>query len=208
MLIDDHAIVREGVRAVLEQFTDIIVVAEASNAEQALQILQSQAVDVVFSDLRMPGTNVVAAIRAIRSLRRAPQVVVFSSFSEAVQVRAVLEAGAIGYLTKDASASEIRQTILSAHLGLDSVHPQIRALLRNSPQTADARQALSILAPRERDVLFHLAQAKSNKEIARALNLTEGTVKAYVVNIFHKLDVSDRTEAALFAHRAGLLDPL
>lgn len=206
MLIDDHAVVREGLRAVLEEFSDLEVVGEAASASAALPVVAQLRPDVVISDLRMPGMSVVDAIRALRmSLPTLQVVIIFSSFADAPQVRAVLEAGAIGYLTKDALAAELHHAVLAAHRNVPCVHPNVRAILREAvpePELLVAR-----LAPREREVLRLIAKANSNKEIARALGLTEGTVKGYVSQILEKLGLSDRTEAALMAMRAGLASP-
>ena len=202
MLIDDHAVVREGLRAVLEDFSDLEVVGEAASASAALLVVEQLRPDVVISDLRMPGMSVVDAIRSLRSTLPTLQVIIFSSFADAPQVRAVLEAGAIGYLTKDALAAELHHAVLAAHRNVPCIHPNVRAILREAvpePELLVAR-----LAPRE--VLRLIAKAKSNKEIARDLGLTEGTVKGYVSQILEKLGISDRTEAALMAMRAGLLD--
>jgi DNA-binding NarL/FixJ family response regulator len=206
MLIDDHAVVREGLRAVLEDFTDLDVVGEAASGSAALLVVEQIRPDVVISDLRMPGISAVEAIRSLRKLMPATQIVVFSSFADAPQVRAVLEAGAIGYLTKDALAAELHHAVLAAHKGIPCVHPNVRAILREAEMLPDVALILSKLAPRERDVLSWVAKAKSNKEIARELGLTEGTVKGYVSAIFEKLKVNDRTQAALIALNAGLSD--
>ncbi len=206
MLIDDHAVVREGLRAVLEDFSDLAVVGEAASGSAALLVVEQLRPDVVISDLRMPGISVVDAIRSLRKLMPTTQVIVFSSFADAPQVRAVLEAGAIGYLTKDALAAELHHAVLAAHNGVGCVHPNVRAILREAESLPDVALVLSKLAPRERDVLSWVAKAKSNKEIARELGLTEGTVKGYVSAIFEKLGIRDRTEAALIALRAELLE--
>ena len=204
MLIDDHAVVREGLRAVLEDFSDLEVVGEAASASAALLLVEQLRPDVVISDLRMPGMPVVDAIRSLRSMRPNLQVVIFSSFADAPQVRAVLEAGAIGYLTKDALAAELHHAVLAAHRNVPCIHPNVRAILREAVPEPELQVAR--LAPREREVLRLIAKAKSNKEIARDLGLTEGTVKGYVSQILEKLGISDRTEAALIAMRAGLLE--
>jgi DNA-binding NarL/FixJ family response regulator len=205
LLVDDHAVVREGIRAVLENFTDVAVVGEAADAQEAIGLAKTLRPYVVICDLRMPGMAVTDAVRQLRAQQPQLQVVIFSSFAEGHQIQAVLDAGAIGYLTKDARAEELHQTVLAAHLGLPCVNASVREILRNTQSMPEA-QAVMRLAPRERDVLRGIALAQSNKEIARILGLTEGTVKAYVSGIFNKLSVRDRTEAALIAMRVGLTD--
>jgi DNA-binding NarL/FixJ family response regulator len=207
MLIDDHAIVREGLRAVFEDFSDIEIVAEAASATEALTLAERALPKVIISDVRMPGMPISEAIRRLRTLLPAVQIVVFSSFADAPQVRTILAAGAIGYLTKDARAAELHQAVLAASMDVPCVAPNVRAVLRDTPENTHVSEALARLSPRETSVLLLIAEAKSNKEIARALSLTEGTVKGYVSVIFEKLRVSDRTEAALIALRAGMADP-
>jgi DNA-binding NarL/FixJ family response regulator len=206
LLIDDHAVVREGVRAVLEDFSDVLVVGEAASAADALTLVVALQPQVIISDLKMPGMPVLEAIAALRALLPSVQVVVFSSFADAPQVRAVLQAGAIGYLTKDALSAELHQAILAASKGVPCVHASVRAMLRDARENPHETEALARLTPRERDVLRQIAKAQSNKEIGRDLQLTEGTVKSYVRSIFEKLNVSDRTQAALIALRTGLVD--
>jgi DNA-binding NarL/FixJ family response regulator len=201
LLIDDHAVVREGVRAVLEAYTDIEVIAEAGSADEALALPQTLMPDVILSDLKMPGSRISDCIPRFKVLWPGVRTVIFSSFADAANVQSVLNAGAIGYLTKDALAADLQQAIISAHLGLPCVHPSVReAVNAQLPQV----QAVAKLAPRERDVLRKLAQAHSNKEIARMLGMTEGTVKSYVSGLLEKLGLKDRTEAALLAARVDL----
>ena len=206
LLIDDHAVVREGVRAVLEDFSDVLVVGEATCAADALTLLVALQPHVIISDLKMPGMPAVEAVAALRALLPSAQVVVFSSFADAPIVRAVLQAGAIGYLTKDVLSAELHQAILAASRGVPCVHSSVRAMLRDARENPHETEAITRLTPRERDVLRQISKAQSNKEIGRDLQLTEGTVKSYVRSIFEKLNVTDRTQAALIALRTGLSD--
>jgi DNA-binding NarL/FixJ family response regulator len=201
LLIDDHAVVREGLRAVLEDFSDLEIVAEAGSADAALALAASLQPNVILSDLRMPGLPIVAAIALLRTRFPEAQIVLFSSFAEPAQVRAVLAAGAIGYLTKDALAQELHDAITSAHAGKSCVHPSVREVLHAAePEAMRVQQ----LAPRERDVLREMTRYRRNKEIARALGMTEGTVKGYVSTLLQKLAVPDREAAVAIALRCGL----
>jgi DNA-binding NarL/FixJ family response regulator len=201
LLIDDHAVVREGLRAVLEDFSNIEIVGEASSANMALALIEVLRPNVILSDLRMPGLPMVDAILLLRTRFPETQIVLFSSFAEPAQVRAVLAAGAIGYLTKDALAQELHDAIVSAHANLACVHPSVRDVLHDSaPEALRVQQ----LAPRERDVLREMTRHRRNKEIARALGMTEGTVKGYINTLFQKLAVPDRDSAVAIALRCGL----
>jgi DNA-binding NarL/FixJ family response regulator len=202
LLVDDHAVVREGLRVVLENYADIQVLAEASNAQAALALVRTLKPAVILTDLRMPGLAVVELIRLMRAEGLQSQVVIFSSFSEPVQIQQVLRAGAISYLTKDALADELHQAVLAANQRVPYFSPAVKAILQQAQAPAEI-DLIEKLAPRERDVLRLIAQAKSNKEIARQLGLTEGTTKGYVSAIFEKLELGDRTEAALLATRCG-----
>ncbi len=202
LLLDDHAVVREGLRVVLEHYQDLHVIAEASNAQDALALVRSLKPGVILTDLRMPGMPVVEMIQLLRAEQLTAQVVVFSSFSEPAQIQQVLRAGAISYLTKDALADELHQAVLAAAQCVPYFSPAVQAILQQAQAPAELAQ-IDKLAPRERDVLRLIAQAKSNKEIARQLGITEGTTKGYVSAIFEKLEVGDRTEAALLATRCG-----
>lgn len=199
LLVDDHAIVREGMRAVLDDESDIAVVGECGSGDEALQVCEALKPDVVLLDLSMPGLGPVGVIRGLVQRLPGVRIMVFTSFASDEMVRATLDAGAIGFLLKDARRDELLAAIRSVAAGQPWLAPsaqrQLMALLRRPPDP------LQSLTEREADVLRLIAAGQSNKAIARSLDLTEGTVKGYVSQILSKLGVADRTQAALLAER-------
>lgn len=202
LLVDDHAVVREGLRAVLEDQNDILIVGECASGDEALQRCVEIAPDVVLLDLKMPGIGAVETIRSLRAQLPAVRVLVFTSFGEDQLLRAILDAGATGLLFKDAQQEQLLLAIRSVAAGQAYLAPaaqrQLMELLRRPTQNLDA------LTARESEVLAMIAQGLSNKAIAQRMTLTEGTVKGYVSQILGKLRVEDRTQAALYAVRNGL----
>jgi DNA-binding NarL/FixJ family response regulator len=202
LLADDHAVVREGLRALLEQQPDLRIVAEASDGPGALRMVASETPDVILLDMKMPGATAVETITAIKQLRPRTQVLVFTSYAEDSQVRDALTAGATGYLLKDALSEDLIRAVREVNAGRAWLHPQAQRQMlewmRRPPSQIDS------LTARERSVLGLLAEGQSNKQIARNLGLTAGTVKGYVSQVLEKLGVADRTQAALLAHREGL----
>ena len=203
ILADDHAIVREGVRAVLEGHPDLQVVAEFGTGADAIAAAPRLAPDVALVDLKMPGLSAPETIAGLRAAVPAIRVLVFTSFGEDALIRATLDAGAIGFLLKDALQSDLVRAIRSVAAGEAFLAPaaqrQLMELLRKPKNEREA------LTARESDVLRLIAEGLSNKQIARRLDLTEGTVKGYVSQILAKLHLEDRTQAALYAVRNGLL---
>lgn len=199
LLVDDHAVVREGIRAVLEDFDEVNVVGEASDGDAALTLLTRLKPDLLMSDLKMPGLPAAELVK--RALKAQPElrVLMFTSFAEYAQVKSMLDSGAHGYLLKDATRDDIRRALNTVAAGQAYLHPLAQAAL----QGRIGHLGLERLTERERDVLLILSEGLSNKEIARKLDLTEGTVKGYVSAIFEKLNVNDRTQAAMIAVRAG-----
>jgi DNA-binding NarL/FixJ family response regulator len=202
ILVDDHAVVREGVRAILELYDDIEVVGEFANGTDALTAAPALAPDVALVDLKMPGLSAVETIRGLRERVPDVRVMVFTSFGEDTLIRATLDAGATGFLIKDALHEDLIRAIRSVAAGQPYLAPaaqrQLMELLR---KPADVRDSLTA---REHDVVRLIAQGLSNKQIARKLNLTEGTVKGYVSQILAKLRLQDRTQIALYAVRQGI----
>ena len=202
ILADDHAIVREGVRAVLEGHPDLQVVAEFGNGADAVAAAARLAPDVALVDLKMPGLSAPQTIAGLRAAVPGIRVLVFTSFGEDALIRATLDAGALGFLLKDALQGDLVRAIRSVAAGEAFLAPaaqrQLMELLRKPAQEREA------LTAREGDVLRLIAEGQSNKQIARRLNLTEGTVKGYVSQILAKLHLEDRTQAALYAVRTGL----
>lgn len=199
LLVDDHAIVREGMRAILEEETDLAVVGECGSGDEALQVCASLHPDVVLLDLNMPGLGPVETIQGL--VQRVPgvRIMVFTSFGEDEVVRATLDAGAIGFLLKDARREELLLAIRNVAAGQPYLAPSAqRQLMELMRRPRDPRDSLT---EREADVLRLIGEGKPNKAIARELGLSEGTVKGYVSQILSKLGVADRTQAALVAVR-------
>lgn len=212
LLVDDQALFRDGMRALLSVQTGLTVVAEAANGREAVAIAKRLGPQVVLMDLRMPVMNGVAATRAIRAALPGCQVIVLTTFDDDEQVFEALRAGALGYLLKDVRPDRLVEAISAAARGESFLQPSIAAKVltefnRLSPKRPGTEQPAGWekLSDREIEVLKKLAGGKSNKEIGTALNLAEGTVKNHLSNIFGKLGVLDRTQAALLARERGLI---
>jgi DNA-binding NarL/FixJ family response regulator len=206
-LVDDHAVVRSGMRAFLEMLPDIEVIGEAADGQAALDQLAVHArsdtlPDVVLMDLLMPRLDGVAATAAIRQRHPDVQVIALTSFSEAERVYAALEAGAAGYLLKDAEADELAAAIRAARDGEVHLDPVVARKL--TQLLATPVHSTSTLTARERDVLVLVARGYSNREIADDLSISERTARTHVSNVLVKLGLSSRTQAALWAIREGL----
>jgi DNA-binding NarL/FixJ family response regulator len=204
LIVDDHAIVREGLAAVLTEEPTVVVVGEASNGMEAVTKAQALNPNVTLMDLMMPGVDGIEATRRVRAACPACQVLVLTSFAEEGKVREAIQAGAIGYLLKDVLKPELLSAIHAAAQGKPTLHPEAQRQLMQQITTPAPPSPFAVLTERETDVLRHIARGQSNKEIAAALKLTEGTVKGYVSTVLVKLDVADRTQAALFAVKHGL----
>ena len=201
-IVDDHEILREGLRAVFDNGAEFEVVTEAAEGEHALRLCRQVRPDVVVVDVRMPGMPVCALIGALRSLPNPPRVLVFTSYASDAKIFELIEAGATGFVLKDGDRIELLSAMRAVANGQTWLHPTAQSALtaRAQQQTVDA------LTPREHAVLMLIAQGRSNKAIAGACQLTEGTVKGYVSQIIHKLGVCDRTGAAMHAVRRGWVD--
>lgn len=206
-LVDDHAIVRSGVRAYLDLIDDITVAGEAGNGREALDriaVLEPSGTlpDVVLMDLLMPVMDGIEATRQIKARWPAIEVVAVTSFLEEAKVRAALEAGAAGYLLKDAQADEVAAAIRVAAAGQCHLDPAVGKVL--AATLSAPRPAAGSLTTREREVLILIAGGATNRQIARQLGITERTARTHVSNILGKLDLASRTQAALWAVREGL----
>lgn len=202
VLADDHAVVRAGLARLLAASGDIEVVGVASDGAEALRVALETRPDVVLMDLQMPGTDGVAATRAITEAGLGAEVVVLTSFSDGERIVAALDAGAVGYLLKDAEPDDVLAGIRAVSRGESPLHPRAaRALLgaRRSPTPPEIN-----LTPREEEVLRLVRQGLANKQIGRRLGISERTVKAHLTSVFQRLGVEDRTQAALWAERHGL----
>jgi DNA-binding NarL/FixJ family response regulator len=204
LIADDHPVVREGLRAILEAAPDLILVGEAADGAEAVQLAGTLSPDVVLMDLRMPGLDGIQAIRQIKARYPAVEVVILTTYDDDAYIVRGLRAGARGYLLKDTSRKALFEAVRAAARG-ESLLPSA-VVEKVVAHLAEPRPAgTERLSGREREVLALLAQGAANKEIARHLNITERTVKAHVTSIFTKLGVSSRAEAVAVALRSGFL---
>lgn len=205
LIADDHQVVRRGLQFTIEAEKDMRVAGEASNGAQVVALIQKHKPDVVLMDLQMPEMNGVDALKQIRPLYPELPVLILTTFSDDAHVYAALRAGASGFLLKEMNGDDLVAAIRGAAQGKPQLHPDIaRRLMAHAPMPDDPFESLT---NRERDILRLLARGKSNKEMAGELVLTEMTVKGYVSDLFAKLVVNDRTQAALMAVRYGLVLP-
>ncbi len=204
LIVDDHVIVREGLQILLGEESDFEVVGMAGDGETALPLIKKHKPDVVLMDLVMPVMDGIETTRRALAQDASTRVLVLTTFAEDQRVRAAIQAGAIGYLLKDVLKADLLNAIRSAAAGKPALHPEAQQFLMKQITGADA-PAHSSLTTREFNILTLIAEGRSNKEIALALHLTEGTVKGYVSTIFDKLGVEDRTQAALYAVKHGLV---
>jgi DNA-binding NarL/FixJ family response regulator len=194
LIADDHEMVRRGLRTFLELHDDIEIVADAADGAQAVEAAQATTPDVILLDLKMPGTDAVATVRALS----AAKVLIVTSFTARSEVLPAIRAGAAGLVFKDIDPAALANAIRTVHSGHVLLPPDVATALLAGESRQGRMQALT---PRERDVLGEIAKGRSNKEIARALRLAEKTVKTHVSSILMKLEVADRTQAALYAVR-------
>ncbi|MFR9727511.1 response regulator [Streptomyces sp. MS19] len=205
LVVDDHQVVRRGLRTFLEIQDDIEVVGEAADGPAAVACAEELRPDVVLMDVKMPGGDGIEALRRLRELDNPARVLVVTSFAEQRTVVPALRAGAAGYVQKDIDPDALAGAIRSVHAGHVLLEPEIAAALLVQESQGGGTRA-GALTERETEVLGLIARGRSNREIARALVLSEKTVKTHVSNILMKLDLADRTQAALWAVRHGLSD--
>jgi two-component system, NarL family, response regulator LiaR len=206
LLADDHAVVRQGLRTFLDLQDDIEVVAEAGDGEAAVDAAARTKPDVILLDLVMPGLDGVGALKRLREAGSRARVIVLTSFGDDDKLFAALRAGAAGYLLKDVQPPELVRAIRSAHDGNAPLSPTIATrVVEEIAQGGGAPAQVDDLTPRERDVLILIARGRSNKAIALELGVAEKTVKTHVSHILGKLGLTDRTQAALYAVRHGLV---
>ncbi|MCH9650832.1 MAG: response regulator transcription factor [Deltaproteobacteria bacterium] len=208
MIVDDHEIVREGLRTLLGEVPDLLVVGEAGNGLQALALEPQLEPEVILMDIVMPEMNGIETVRELKARNTKAEVLMLSSFVEEAYVRDSVEAGALGYLLKDASKGDLVRAIRGAREHLPALHPEAQRILIQRVTAPPKESPLDELTPREKAVLELVAKGFSNKQVAGSLHLSEGTVKGYVSAILSKLEVGDRTQAALLAVREGLVQNL
>ncbi|CAL9379680.1 response regulator [Streptomyces sp. enrichment culture] len=207
LLVDDHQVVRRGLRTFLEVQDDIEVVGEAADGSEGVARTEELRPDVVLMDVKMPGTDGIEALRKLRDLGNPAKVLIVTSFTEQRTVVPALRAGAAGYVYKDIDPDALAGAIRSVHAGHVLLQPEVAGALLSQEETNGGSGGRSgTLTEREREVLGLIADGRSNREIARALVLSEKTVKTHVSNILMKLDLADRTQAALWAVRHNLTD--
>ncbi len=205
LIVDDHAIVRKGIRALLSESDGFEVVGEAGDGQEAVRAAAETQPDVILMDLLMPGMDGIEATRQITSLQPGMHILVLTSFAADNKVFPAIKAGALGYLLKDSTPEELVRAIRQVHRGEPALHPIIaRKLLQEIAQPADLQPAPEALTARELTVLQLIAQGLSNQEIADQLVISEPTVRAHVSRILGKLHLASRTQAALYAVREGL----
>ena len=208
LLVDDHAVVRMGLRAFFDQLEDIDVVGEASDGSEGVAMTRRLKPDVVLMDLLMPNMDGITAISRIKAELPETEIVTMTSFIEEEKVTSALEAGASGYVLKDAEAEEVAQAIRAAFAGEVHLDPAVaRLLAQRLRKKAPEDELIEPLTDRERDVLRLLGQGMSNKEIGSQLFITERTARTYVSNILGKLGLASRTQAALWAVEHKLAEP-
>ncbi len=207
MIVDDHAVVRRGVRAYLDSQPDINVVGEASGGEEAIEIAANLAPDVAFVDLLMPGMDGVETTRHIKRISPTTRVVVLTSYHQDEQIFPAIRAGALSYLLKDIEPEELADAARKAAIGEAVLHPQVAARVMKELHGAgnDRPNPVVELTDRELEVLQHIAEGMKNGAIGEKLFISEKTVKRHVSNILGKLHLGDRTQAAVYAWREGLV---
>jgi len=207
LIVDDHAIVREGQRALIDTEPDMKVVGEAKDGSEAVSLARSQQPDVILLDLVMPRKDGLQAIEEIKAENPQARILVLTSFAEDAKVYSAIKAGAIGYLLKDALPQEILDAIYAVHQGKMSMHPSIAIkLMRELQRSSELPPTEDPLTPRELEVLKLIAQGSSNQDIADRLVVSEPTVRTHMTHILSKLHLANRTQAALYALREGLAD--
>ena len=201
LVADDHGVVRDGLGRVVAAQPDLELVAAAANGAEAVELRRSARPDVVLMDLEMPVLDGIEATRAIHAESPETAVLVLTSFSDHTRITSALDAGAVGYLLKDASAEEVVNGIRAAAAGGSPLDPRAARVLL---QARSAPDPLAGISPREREVLALLLDGKPNKLIARQLGISEKTVKAHLTSVFRAIGVTDRVQAILWAERQGL----
>jgi DNA-binding NarL/FixJ family response regulator len=203
LLVDDHAVLRAGLAGLLDAQEGIEVVGHVSDGREGAELARTQRPDVALVDLAMPLIDGIETTRRIHEVAPDTRVVILTAFSDRQQILGALDAGAVGYLLKDAEPEEIIRGVRAAADDQAPLHPKAAQTLltRETPETTRT------LTPREREVLRLVADGLPNKQIARRLGIAEKTVKAHLTNVFDAIGVTDRTAAALWAHRNGFASP-
>ena len=210
LIVDDHQVVRQGLRTFLDLHEDIQVIGEAGDGQAAVELASQLTPDVILMDLVMPRMDGIAATRKIKSLGRGIRVIALTSFAEDDKVFPAIQAGASSYLLKDVSPDALVEAIRAVHQGEARLHPEI--MLKLMEQVARQPQdekptAGPQLTERENEVIRLVAEGKNNREIAQTLVISEKTAKAHISNILGKLGLEDRTQMAIYAIKNGMVNP-
>lgn len=206
LIVDDHPVVRKGMRAMLETEPDLEVVGEGKNGVEAVDLFRQTHPDVLLLDLVMPQMDGIEAIQQIRAADPGARILVLTSFTSNDKVFAAIKAGAAGYMLKDSDPDDLLRAIHQVHRGESSLHPAIaHKLLAEMAHPAEAKSATEALTEREKEVLTYLAQGLSNNQIAEKMVVSRATVHTHVNRILSKLQLDSRTQAALYAIRSGYI---
>jgi NarL family two-component system response regulator LiaR len=205
LVVDDHAIIRKGIKAVLELVPDIELAGEAENGMQAVELEKELQPDVILMDLMMPEMDGIAAIKEIKKQRPKARILVLTNFAGEEMIFPAIKSGAVGYHLKDSSPETLIDAIRQVNQGVASLHPSIaKKVLDELHNSGKQKLSDDPLTQREVEVLRRIAQGRENKEIADELVISEATVRTHVSNILGKLHLASRTQAALYALREGL----
>jgi DNA-binding NarL/FixJ family response regulator len=205
LIVDDHPVVRDGLRGMFDRSDDVKVVGEAADGREAVDRAIALAPDVILMDLRMPGTDGVSAIRELAAHGSAAKILVLTTYDTDSDVLPAIEAGASGYLLKDASPAELQRAIRTAHEGGTVLAPSVASLLMARVRKPAA--TAGPLSDRELEVLALIAKGRNNREAAAELFISEATVKTHLMHVYAKLEVNDRAAAVAAAYERGLLQP-
>jgi len=208
LLVDDHKIVRQGVRAFFDAHEGIDVIGEAGSGPEAVKLVEERVPDVVLMDLIMPGMDGVEATRLAKDISPRTQIVVLTSYHDDEHIFPALQAGALSYILKDVAMDELADAVFKASRGEATLHPQVasRVIQELHGRKKDVNTSSIELTKRELEILKMIAQGKSNGEIAEEFVLSKYTVKGHVSNILSKLHLADRTQAAVYAWQRGVVD--
>lgn len=206
LLADDHRMVREGIRYLLESVSEINIVAEAGDGYECINMVNKTKPNIVLLDIDMPNMNGVDALRIIKEQKMLCKVIMLTRHNEIDYLMKALEIGCDGYILKESSFDTLKKAIFKVYSGDKYIEPNMMPLLNaNMQEKSNVKKKISELTRREIDVLKMIASGAFNKEIASTLNISERTVKNHVSNIFKKIEVSDRTQAAVFAIKNGII---
>jgi NarL family two-component system response regulator LiaR len=205
LIVDDHTVVRQGLRFLMQQEADIEVIGEAVDGSQAIDMVRNEVPAVVLLDLLMPNTDGLTALREIKRISPATQVVILTSHQGDDHLFEAIKAGAVSYVLKTAGVDTVVESVRAAARGESMLDPSVAARVLQEMRRSRDREQVDQLSPREVDVLTALARGRSNKEIAKDLSIGEETVKTHVSNILSKLHLADRTQAAIYGLQQRLV---